>query len=693
VSLVSFSLTPRAFCPILQSVAIPADALARLIGGGRSSPLGQTPYEQYLQSLRAAQAGTTPSKELTVIPQRFQGGGTAKRERDRNNNFDPRVVPIMQAYPELPEQNPDMPITVPTSHYYEPLLGKEDYSMLAKRGGVARYQAGVGSVPQGAIRPDGDGMVHQMQYGPIVGEHGRDQLYGPLGKLKDDDVALSRDMAKHLGVNFGDRFAYRGQTFRWADHSYSPKPGNPNVKQPTPGLAIEFRTPIPGGQDYAHPNDYVEGGTGRPGGPGFSGSLFGGLPFSGSPGQVESPGSFNVTETAGTPSSNTLDIQQPSSFDLSNFGGDTFGNFNPFGGISGLDPSGDYPNPPWGTGAEAGGEILSAGLKFYQDGGVAMDENDNPSWMPSRSGNTGLEATAPDYYQDGGATTDNVGKYNLRELQQYRPSPAQQQRMYEYMMGALRGQPALPQWQLRAQYPQSVPSTAGITAADVRQDPYGFPLTMSSIYPRAYLQNVGELQKLEYEPSIAERVQDMELDRLIEMVSRKGNLPTERPQLINPVMKPEQQARLSHRPAPGQEFQFQQGGVVYPGGISVDQQTGLPTLGAQQAPQQQASAMAGEPSKKKQSAQPQRPQRYEYGPDFYYSEPAFKKMMEQQTATLQQGMKRGGIIDFMRHLAKGGVIGKVTPDHALMAGLALGYALTPKQAAQQLKNSANLLPP
>jgi hypothetical protein len=53
----------------------------------------------------------------------------------------------------------------------------------------------------------------------------------------------------------------------------------------------------------------------------------------------------------------------------------------------------------------------------YQKGGVATDENDNPSWQPARGGRTGLEATAPENaYQGGG-----VAAYNGSQLGQYLP--------------------------------------------------------------------------------------------------------------------------------------------------------------------------------------------------------------------------------------------------------------------------------
>ena len=150
---------------------------------------------------------------------------------------------------------------------------------------------------------------------------------------------------------------------------------------------------------------------------------------------------------------------------------------------------------------------------------------------------------------------------------------------------------------------------------------------------------------------------------------------------------------------------FQGGGVTYPG-IMLDQ-AGLPTLSGSQAPQQQASNVAGEPSKKRQAPQqPQQqgPKHYEFGPaDFFYSAPLMRRVMEQQAAQAMQekaqqpnvAAKDGGVIpkEFMRWLAGGGVIDKFTPDHHLMFALGQKYALSPKQTAKRLKDSANLMPP
>lgn len=130
-----------------------------------------------------------------------------------------------------------------------------------------------------------------------------------------------------------------------------------------------------------------------------------------------------------------------------------------------------------------------------------------------------------------------------------------------------------------------------------------------------------------------------------------------------------------------------QGGVIYPPN--------------DRAPKQQASPVAGEPTKKRPQAkkQPQDP-RYQFGPaDFFYTPQEFEKMMEAQTAKLEQakGYEGGGVIpkEFMQYLANGGLVREFTPDHHLMFALGAKYALSPKQAAKRLadKSTANLMPP
>jgi hypothetical protein len=151
---------------------------------------------------------------------------------------------------------------------------------------------------------------------------------------------------------------------------------------------------------------------------------------------------------------------------------------------------------------------------------------------------------------------------------------------------------------------------------------------------------------------------------------------------------------------------FQGGGVVYPGGMMLDQQTGLPTVGGIQAPQQQASAVAGEPSKKQAPPQQaQGPQKYEFGPPGMYTAPGWLIAKEQeaaqtaqtaQTARAAQGaqgakaMKQGGVIprEFFQHLADGGIVKDVTPDHLLMLALGAKFGLSAGQAKKQLGNRA-----
>lgn len=145
---------------------------------------------------------------------------------------------------------------------------------------------------------------------------------------------------------------------------------------------------------------------------------------------------------------------------------------------------------------------------------------------------------------------------------------------------------------------------------------------------------------------------------------------------------------------------YAQGGVVYPPNT--------------QAPDQQASNVAGEPTQKeKKQPQPMGP--YQFGPaDFFYTPEMFKRMIEAQTAAIQneqggaqpapsmqpappqqgrparQGYAEGGVIPwhFMQYLAEGGVVKKFTPDHHLMFSLGMKYALSPDQVAKRMGSTA-----
>jgi hypothetical protein len=65
--------------------------------------------------------------------------------------------------------------------------------------------------------------VRVMAYGPVVGEHHHDAMYGPQGNaLQPYDVAVS----PNLGLNLGDWIEVNGQARRVADWSYR-KPGVP----------------------------------------------------------------------------------------------------------------------------------------------------------------------------------------------------------------------------------------------------------------------------------------------------------------------------------------------------------------------------------------------------------------------------------------------------------------------------------
>lgn len=134
-----------------------------------------------------------------------------------------------------------------------------------------------------------------------------------------------------------------------------------------------------------------------------------------------------------------------------------------------------------------------------------------------------------------------------------------------------------------------------------------------------------------------------------------------------------------------------------------------------QAPQQQSSPVAGEPTQKpKQQPKPIGP--YEFGPaDYFYTPEMFKQLIAAQTAAIEQGQggpavqqrggggggkggyAEGGVIPkhFMQFLAEGGIVKEFTPDHHLMFSLGMAHGLSASQAAKRLGNGspANPLPP
>lgn len=68
--------------------------------------------------------------------------------------------------------------------------------------------------------------VRFMVYGPSVGEHYHDAMYGHFGRLRQGDVAVSPDILRDHP--YGSTIVVNGRSYRVADVSYS-SPGRPNV--------------------------------------------------------------------------------------------------------------------------------------------------------------------------------------------------------------------------------------------------------------------------------------------------------------------------------------------------------------------------------------------------------------------------------------------------------------------------------
>lgn len=99
-----------------------------------------------------------------------------------------------------------------------------------------------------------------LTYGPIDGEFGRSQIFGPLGKLGPRDVALSPNQLRNYPINSYINAASNGRnfgTYRVADSSYI-SPGLPTKN------TIELRNRDPGGPvsitRASNPYGFVPGG-------------------------------------------------------------------------------------------------------------------------------------------------------------------------------------------------------------------------------------------------------------------------------------------------------------------------------------------------------------------------------------------------------------------------------------------------
>jgi hypothetical protein len=318
-------------------------------------------------------------------------------------------------------------------------------------------------------------------------------------------------------------------------------------------------------------------------------------------------------------------------------------------------------------------QVARRNLSMPPPQSVATDATGNPPWAPVRGGSPGMEATAPENeYQGGGVIGGGYPElHNARQLM-----------AYQQAMSAMRPQMARPIYtgQMLMRPPQQLSGYAG---------ELGGYQEGGEVDPKT-----GKVERnYATEGAGAYYYADPRA---------RGSLVGSRPiQIRGENILDWTDNPAGYVPEGQNPYSFQGGGVVYPGGMAVDQQTGLPTLGGVQAPRQQASPAAGEPSKKKQ-APAQGPQKYQFGPPGMYSAPAMLMALKQQEAEEAaqaakgaQGMKEGGVIpkEFMQYLANGGLVKDFGPDHQLMFALGMKYALSPKQAAKRLGNSANLMPP
>jgi len=122
----------------------------------------------------------------------------------------------------------------------------------------------------------------------------------------------------------------------------------------------------------------------------------------------------------------------------------------------------------------------------------------------------------------------------------------------------------------------------------------------------------------------------------------------------------------------------------YDRGQDNEQAEGYQGGGMVPRPKHKASPAAGEPSAAPKKAPTQTPH-YQFGPEGYYMAGGHKNKAAEQTPDLQDGQGAPAIPpEFMRYLAKGGIVKDFTPDHHLMFALGMKYALSPKQAAKRL---------
>ena len=472
--------------------------------------------------------------------------------------FDPSDVPIMHYYPEFPQQNPDMPAVLPSSSYYEPMLGRGDYVTMAKRGGVMRATDENKNPPWQPARSGGIRGIQAMAPDNPMRRGG--VPYAPGAGLSPRDADHLMAMGYQRGGTIDDDARRQQLTYQNLISAIRPQ-----LIDRYQGIRAQPLQPIYTGQMLQNPPSQLSG-------------YYGELGYQG----------------GGVADDDKKKKEEPE-------------------------------RPETGTYSE------------------------NPRVV------TQLEPVAPYYYVDPAA----AGVPTPTSVMPYTAA-------YE--------RPMTPE-QMNAEYQ---------ARTQEQRDLYA-PVSHEEIA------NATQMAMQRYENT----ARDEEMARFIQpgTINIGGHSYVRDPATGKMYSWPSASYQSAGTVNP-ENFNFQGGGVIPP----ILDPIALASGYQGQAPQQQPSAVAGEPSRRRQQAPGQPRPKFTFGPEGYYYEPseeALRKKMEEEEAMVekaQQGTasplpaKGGGVIppQFMRWLARGGVIKDFGPDHAIMFHLGQKYGLAQKDAAKRL---------